>query len=114
MLDDPVIRVCGWSFLLFSLLVMRVATAVDDAFTPKSYLQKSTNGYQTSDSTVVCLGDSLTRGNLSADWVRSLREHAALEGRVVLNAGVNMQCIENVKERIDEVVACKPSHVTVL
>jgi len=114
MLDDPVIRVCGWTFLLFSLLVMRVATAVDDAFTPKSYLKNSKKGWQPRDSTVVCLGDSLTRGNLSADWVSDLREHSALEGSVVLNAGINMQCIENVKERIDEVVACKPSHVTVL
>mmetsp|Transcript_164 Transcript_164/g.250 ORF Transcript_164/g.250 Transcript_164/m.250 type:complete len:393 (-) Transcript_164:158-1336(-) len=122
MLDDPIIRVCGWSFLIFSCVVMRVATAVDEAFTPKTYLQESLNGDGTgfsrkissSDGTIVCLGDSLTRGNLSADWVSYLRDHSSVDGRVVLNAGVNMQCIENVKARLDEVIACKPSHVTVL
>jgi len=36
------------------------------------------------------------------------------EEPVVINAGVNMQCIHNLRSRLDEVIACRPSHVTVL
>lgn len=66
---------------------------------------------------MVCLGDSLTRGNLSADWVGELRQQLASGSgapSVVINAGVNMQCASNVRGRLDEVIACRPSHVTVL
>merc|ERR1719253_2452062 len=45
----------------------------DDGETPKSYLKLKALSEATVQP-VVCLGDSLTRGNLSADWVSMLRE----------------------------------------
>jgi len=115
-IQDPVVSCVGWTVVLASLAIIRVAIS-DDQDTPRSFLKSlPVVGNPARGSPVVCLGDSLTRGNLSADWVADLRGRLAdgLDGVVVLNAGVNMQCAENVRRRLDEVVACRPSHVTVL
>jgi len=118
--SDPVVSCVGWAFLISGLTILRVATMDDDRHTPKAFLRRKkqldngvngVNGVEKASSPIVCLGDSITRGNLSADWVGSLRDE--WQG-LVLNAGVNMQCSQNIQQRIDEVIACKPSHVTVL
>eukprot|EP00419_Tripos_fusus_P012385 CAMPEP_0172664282 /NCGR_PEP_ID=MMETSP1074-20121228/6487_1 /TAXON_ID=2916 /ORGANISM="Ceratium fusus, Strain PA161109" /LENGTH=326 /DNA_ID=CAMNT_0013480403 /DNA_START=251 /DNA_END=1231 /DNA_ORIENTATION=- len=115
--QDPVVSVVGWSFVLASLTILKVALA-EESDTPAVFLRgTSVSTAQTAmpDSPVICVGDSLTRGNLSADWVGNLRQMLTDSAKKpVLNAGVNMQCISNVKKRIEEVIACKPSHVTVL
>lgn len=125
-MSDPIVSCVGWTFLLGSAVILRVATCMEEGDTPEKFLEqlKIDQGISTdacgdaSRAPVVCLGDSITRGNLSADWVGSLREQLMgcpkTQPTAVLNAGVNMQCIENVKQRISEVIACKPSHVTVL
>lgn len=92
----------------------------DEEDTPRAFLEcTATSPTQDSGprSAVVCLGDSLTRGNLSADWVAELRKRLTSDEEkqtAVINAGVNMQCVKNVLQRLDEVIACRPSHVTVL
>jgi len=115
--QDPLVSVVGWSVVFASLTILKVAIA-EESDTPAVFLRnRSTSPEQEAIPTlpVVCVGDSLTRGNLSADWVGNLRTMLTQkENKPVLNAGVNMQCISNVKKRIEEVVACKPSHVTVL
>jgi len=115
--QDPVVSMVGWSVVLASLTILRVAVA-EESDTPAVFLQNlsvSPSEAAVPDSPVICVGDSLTRGNLSADWVGKLRQMLTNDtNKPVLNAGVNMQCISNVKERIEQVVACKPSHVTVL
>jgi len=63
---------------------------------------------------VVCVGDSLTAGQLSADWVRLLGERLGPQGYEFVNAGVNSQLAWNVLQRLDEVIACDPDVVTVL
>lgn len=115
--QDPLVSVVGWSVVFASLTILKVAVA-EESDTPAVFLQnRSTSPGQSAvpSSPVICVGDSLTRGNLSADWVGDLRQMLTHEAeKPVLNAGVNMQCISNVKKRIEEVIACKPSHVTVL
>jgi len=119
--QDPLVSVVGWSVVFASLTILKVAVA-EESDTPAVFLRKlATSPEQAARPTspvtspVICVGDSLTRGNLSADWVGELRQTLTDEAnKPVLNAGVNMQCISNVKKRIEEVVACKPSHVTVL
>jgi acyl-CoA thioesterase I len=63
---------------------------------------------------VVCVGDSLTAGQLSADWVGVLAERLGPQGYEFVNAGVNSQLAWNVRQRLDEVVACDPDVVTLL
>mmetsp|Transcript_9096 Transcript_9096/g.20707 ORF Transcript_9096/g.20707 Transcript_9096/m.20707 type:complete len:403 (-) Transcript_9096:140-1348(-) len=115
---DPVVSCVGWTVVLASLAIVRVAVMADETDTPSAFLKSSKKEPAPAVAPpVICLGDSLTRGNLSADWVGSLRQNLMDklgEPAVVLNAGVNMQCASNVRKRLDEVIACKPSHVTVL
>eukprot|EP00439_Symbiodinium_sp_Y106_P076707 s1350_g15.t2 len=113
--SDPLVACVGWAALLSGITVLRVAMD-DDEDTPKSFLKKRRRmpmrKLRQDSAPIVCLGDSITRGNLSTDWVSSLREE--LNQGLVLNAGINMQCSQNIQERIGEVIQCKPSHVTVL
>jgi len=121
-LQEIVVSVVGWSVLLSSSFILAVAASTDEENSPRNYLRrKQSRGQRGAQRPalrpVVCLGDSLTRGNLSADWVGNLRSRLATRvdlPNVVLNAGQNMQCAQNILRRIDEVVACKPSHVVVL
>lgn len=116
--NDPVVSCVGWFALISGLTVLKVATS-DDLHTPSAFLKQGGGDASTSAEAkqpVICLGDSLTRCNLSADWVSALRQQLqdGVDGSTVLNAGINMQCSNNIHQRIDEVVACRPSHVTVL
>jgi acyl-CoA thioesterase I len=63
---------------------------------------------------VVCVGDSLTAGQLSADWVGLLAERLGPNGYEFVNAGINSQLAWNVLQRLDEVIACDPDVVTLL
>ncbi|WP_370246843.1 SGNH/GDSL hydrolase family protein [Nocardioides sp.] len=62
---------------------------------------------------VACLGDSITRGNASADYVRILaRRH---RGRARFhNGGVNGDLAHHLAQRLDPVLALRPDVVTVL
>ena len=62
---------------------------------------------------VACVGDSITHGTGSADWVGMLRARlqAICPDYVVVNAGINGQHAYNIFHRIDEVIACKPQWV---
>jgi lysophospholipase L1-like esterase len=63
---------------------------------------------------VVCLGDSITRGQLSADYVTMLSNRDSLAPSVFTNAGVNGDLTENVLRRLDTVINLQPDLVTVL
>ena len=69
----------------------------DDKNTPKAFLKKQlkTRQLRQNMAPIVCLGDSITRGNLSTDWVSSLRKD--LKQGLVLNAGVNMRPVQKFK-----------------
>jgi lysophospholipase L1-like esterase len=62
---------------------------------------------------LVCAGDSITQGMMSANWVR--RVAAAVAPTVdTVNAGVNGDLAWNLLTRLDDVIACQPAIVTVL
>ncbi|NUP68515.1 MAG: SGNH/GDSL hydrolase family protein [Nonomuraea sp.] len=61
---------------------------------------------------LICLGDSITRGQVSVDYVAMLRDR--LPGADVINAGVNHEPSSKLLERLDDVVARDPDVVTVL
>ena len=62
---------------------------------------------------LVCAGDSITEGMISANWVRQVA--AAVAPAVdTVNAGISGDLAWNLLTRLDEVIACRPTVVTVL
>ena len=66
------------------------------------------------DKVVVCLGDSLTHGVASYDYVAELARRLEPWGYTVLNAGVNGDLAHNLVERIDAVTRIDPAWVVLL
>jgi lysophospholipase L1-like esterase len=64
--------------------------------------------------TVVCVGDSLVRGQVSVDFVELLRQRLSEDGFHFSNAGVNGDLAYNVLTRLDVVIARQPDFVIVL
>ena len=63
---------------------------------------------------VVCAGDSITHGVMSADYLGLLRGRLGGDGYEFVNAGINGNLAWNVLQRLDDVVACRPDAVTLL
>jgi acyl-CoA thioesterase I len=61
---------------------------------------------------VVCAGDSITRGQSSANWVDILQRRFAADGYQFVNAGIDGDPAWNVLQRVDDVVRCQPDAVT--
>lgn len=61
---------------------------------------------------IVCVGDSITRAQVSVDYVADLRRR--IPTATVINAGVNGDLAYNVLQRLDAVVEEQPDLVTVL
>jgi lysophospholipase L1-like esterase len=64
--------------------------------------------------TVVCLGDSITRGQVSANYVDLLDEKMSKDGLKFINGGVNNDLAFNVLRRLDDFIDLKPQYVTLL
>lgn len=63
---------------------------------------------------VACVGDSITQGLVSANYVDMLRSEYSPAGFRFINAGRNNDLAHSVLKRIDAVVACQPDYVTLL
>jgi lysophospholipase L1-like esterase len=79
---------------------------------PAAFLEEkqSTSGKKI----VVCIGDSITHGRVSCDYVEELSRRLSPAGYVFINAGINGEFAYNVLRRIDQVIACNPDYVTIL
>jgi lysophospholipase L1-like esterase len=64
--------------------------------------------------TVVCFGDSITRGQVSASYVDLLSADPTLRDFRFINAGVNSDLTLNLLRRVKRVAALKPDIVTIL
>jgi lysophospholipase L1-like esterase len=64
--------------------------------------------------TVICLGDSITRGQVSASYVDLLNEKLGKDGFEFINGGVNNDLAYNVLQRLDDYIDLKPHFVTLL
>ena len=73
---------------------------------------QGTGGRRGGKRLVVCAGDSITRGAVSADYVSVLA--ARLPDWDFVNAGANGELAFNLAERLDDIVALDPDAVTVL
>jgi lysophospholipase L1-like esterase len=65
-------------------------------------------------NTVVCLGDSITQGQVSANYVELLKAAVGFEGTTFVNAGINGDLAFNIAQRLDAVINQKPDAITLL
>ena len=80
--------------------------------TPEAFLL---DGRQADTTTLVaCVGDSITQGQVSANYVDMLKRRWEPAGFRFINAGVNGDLAYNVATRLDSVIACQPDVVTLL
>ncbi|MCS6795863.1 MAG: GDSL-type esterase/lipase family protein [Raineya sp.] len=77
---------------------------------PKNFLAKPQNSEK---KRIVFAGDSLTCGNMSADYTAMVAEKLK-NAYEYINAGVNADLAYNLLQRLDEIIACKPDFVTIL
>ncbi len=63
---------------------------------------------------VSCVGDSITRGSVSADYVTLLNHRLTPAGFEFVNEGANGNLAWNVLQRLDAVIARQPDVVTLL
>lgn len=63
---------------------------------------------------LVCIGDSITHGTVSVNYVDMLSSRLAPQGIAVVNAGINSELAYNVVQRLDAIVACRPDYITIL
>ncbi|MFZ1037997.1 MAG: GDSL-type esterase/lipase family protein [Smithella sp.] len=78
---------------------------------PVAFLQQ---GQDAKKKVLVCIGDSITHGTVSVNYVDMLSSRLANRGIVIVNAGVNSELAYNVAQRLDVIVACKPDYITIL
>ncbi|CAM3836662.1 SGNH/GDSL hydrolase family protein [Parendozoicomonas haliclonae] len=62
----------------------------------------------------VALGDSLTHGRVSSDYVQILSHNNKAADAVWINAGINSRLAFNALQGVDSVIACQPKAVTIL
>ncbi len=62
---------------------------------------------------VVAVGDSITHGRVSANYVDELTSRRS-GSHVFINAGINSELAYNALQRVKDIAACKPDFVTIL
>jgi lysophospholipase L1-like esterase len=80
--------------------------------TPRRFLARG--GAPAGAKVCACLGASIVHGRVSFDWVSMLGRWLAPDGFVFVNAGVNGDLAYNARQRIGDVIACRPDFVVVL
>ena len=66
------------------------------------------------DKVVICVGDSLTHGNVGFDYVHVLASRLEPWGYTVINAGINSELAWNVLQRADRIVSAEPAFIVLL
>jgi lysophospholipase L1-like esterase len=95
-------------FKLYRVVLRRPAT-----YPTPAYLQRRRRDHPDAPR-LVCLGDSITQGDMGASYVRLLEQRLAPAGWVIFNAGINGDLSSNALARVDAVLAAQPTAVTLL
>ncbi len=85
------------------------ATKMPDNSPGRFLKQPATGG-----KVVVCIGDSITHGRVSFNYVDLLARRPGMKGYRIVNAGINSEYAYNVMLRLDEIRRCNPDYITVL
>lgn len=81
---------------------------------PSNNLEKTLAGDSTKSPKIVFLGDSITHGRVSYDYVESIRNHPNLQNALVVNEGINSRLTVQILEQLDSVIRLQPDFVFIL
>jgi lysophospholipase L1-like esterase len=82
---------------------------------PAEYLKKKNNSQASKGKkTVLCIGDSITHGLVSGNYVKLLEKRLSNDGYEFINAGINSELAYNIWNRIEEIIQCQPDIITIL
>ncbi|MHA1793953.1 MAG: SGNH/GDSL hydrolase family protein [Promethearchaeota archaeon] len=86
------------------------------ASNPRAFLRKKVGKIQDNVKVVACIGDSITHGHVGTNYVKMLDEKLNKGGKnyEVINAGINSELAWNVKNRLEDIIACKPDYISIL
>ncbi|MBD3190055.1 MAG: SGNH/GDSL hydrolase family protein [Candidatus Heimdallarchaeota archaeon] len=76
--------------------------------------KKERNSKKPKRKRIVFVGDSLTHGNLSSNYIELVAEKIGEEKFEYINAGINAHTTYNILERIENIIACDPDFIIVL
>ena len=106
----------GAAFIIIILIVIYTYTLILAQKlpfnSPADFLKKSAQ--DNNQKTVVCVGNSITHGRVSYNYVNILSDLLSDHGYHFTNAGINGNLAYNVVKRLDAIIKCDPDYVTVL
>ncbi|EOQ98336.1 GDSL-like protein [Leptospira wolbachii serovar Codice str. CDC] len=97
------------SFFLFQSCVIFQATKV-----PSNNLKSALETKSTKSPKIVFLGDSITHGRVSYDYVAAIAKHPNLVNYQVINEGINSRLTVQILEQLDPLKELKPDIVFLL
>jgi lysophospholipase L1-like esterase len=81
---------------------------------PYWYLNERTDSANNQKIPMVCIGDSITHGLVSINYLDLLAKHSHNNRFEFINAGINGDLAYNVLVRMDEIIQCRPKYATIL
>ena len=112
-----IIRIIALSGGLIIILIVAITYILKQAQklplnSPANFLEESAQ--DNNQKIVVCVGNSITHGRVSYNYVNILSERLSDHGYHFTNAGINGNLAYNVVKRLDKIIECDPDYVTVL
>ena len=112
-----IIRIIALSGVLIIILIVAITYTLKKAQklplnSPVNFLED--RAQDNNQKTVVCVGNSITHGQVSYNYVNILSERLSDNGYQFVNAGINGNLVYNVVNRLDKIIGCDPDYVTVL
>lgn len=108
-------------FLLFITLAASSAVVLVSGYVaffafrpPSNRPSKYVKNPQDDRILLACLGDSITHGSISQNYIDNIIRHFADNQIAVVNAGINGDLAYNLLLRVDEVSQCDPQIITIL
>jgi lysophospholipase L1-like esterase len=96
--------------LLFHFQSKKLANDRPDTFPRKGELP---HAVATDKTIMVCVGDSITHGSVSVNYVDMLQNRLGANF-YLYNAGVNSDTTYSLLARLEDIIACKPEFITLL
>ena len=101
--------------ILLFFLVKYIQTPVLKPYNnPKYFVKKILPALNQDKKIVLCLGDSITHGLVSGNYVEILNNKHQNDHFQFINGGINSDLTWNVLQRIDIALRCQPDYVTIL